>query len=186
MNLLDLIILIILLVNIGLGYAFGIVRRVLALVGVFAGVGAATLTSAQTSTVVAGSFGWQSAIYGHVVTYAAIVLFVIVLFEVLGAVYQRFINQLMAPLFDRVAGVLSGTVVGAFEVTLILIVGVGLLNTPLPSGTAYPPSFLTMQQMASTSALAPHFYSLVPLTRTIFSMVLPADVSAYFTQLLGR
>ena len=86
MDFLDLIIVVILLLNIGLGWAFGLVRRIVAFAGLFAGVGAATLTSANTSTYIASTFGITSALWAHVVTYAVIVTFAIVLFEVLGAV----------------------------------------------------------------------------------------------------
>ncbi|HYM51660.1 MAG TPA: CvpA family protein [Candidatus Limnocylindrales bacterium] len=184
MNVLDLAILGILLVNIMLGYAFGVIRRGIALLGVFAGVGGATLTSANTSTYLSGWLASNSVLWAHVVTYAIIVVAVVVLFEVLGAVYQRWINQLMAPLFDRALGILGGFVVGALEVTLMLIVGVGLVKTNLPAGYVYPPAFYTMQQLFYGSLLAPHFYGLEPLTRAIFSMVLPGDLANYFTQLL--
>lgn len=184
MNLLDGVILLLLLGNIALGYAFGIVRRAFAMVGVFAGVGAATLISPGTSSVVASTLGWQSALWAHVVTYTGIVVFMVVLFEILGAVYDRHIRALVAPLFDRLAGSLAGIAVGAFEVTLVLIIGVGLVNSSLPPGYAYPPAFFTMQQLFYTSLLAPHFLGLEPLTRAIFAMVLPGNLNQYFTQVL--
>ena len=83
---------------------------------------------------------------------------------------------------DVVAG---GAVVGAFEVTVMLIVGIGLVNAKLPGGFTYPPAFLTAQEWFNHSALAPHFYGLEPLTRVLFSVVLPSSISGYFTQLLG-
>ncbi len=181
---LDLIILAILLGNIAMGFWFGLLRRVMAFVGLFAGLGAATLTSANTSTHVMSTFGWTSVLWAHVVTYAAMVIFGVLLFEVLGAVYQRFLDALIAPLFDRITGMLAGAVVGALEVTVILIVGIGLVNAALPSGYTYPPAFLTAQDSFNTSALAPHFYGLEPLTRTLFAMVLPGSISTYFSQLL--
>ena len=68
----------------------------------------------------------------------------------------------------------------------ILIIGVGVVNARLPGGYAPPPAFLTAQDWFNGSLLAPHFYGLEPLTRTIFSLVLPGSVGGYFTQLLGR
>jgi len=186
MDLLDLIIASLLLVNILLGWAFGLVRRVVAFAGLFAGVGAATLTSANTSSYIANTFGITSALWAHVVTYAIIVTFAVLLFEVLGAVYQRYLDMLIAPAFDRLTGTLAGAVVGAFEVTVMLIIGVGLVKSVLPSGYATPPAFLTAQDWFSHSLLAPHFYGLEPVTRTIFSLVLPGSVSAYFTQLINH
>jgi uncharacterized membrane protein required for colicin V production len=185
-NVLDAAIIGILVLNVMLGYAYGIVRRVVALIGVFAGVGGATLTSANTSTYLSGILGTGSAMWAHVITYTLIVVFVVVLFEVLGAVYQRWINQLIAPLFDRLSGIMAGLVVGALEVTLLLILGIGLINTNLPAGYVYPPAFFTMQQLFYGSLFAPHFYGLEPVTRAIFAMVLPGNLGTYFTQLLGH
>jgi uncharacterized membrane protein required for colicin V production len=184
MDSLDLIIAVILGINILLGWAFGLVRRIVAFVGLFAGVGAATLTSANTSQYIATSFGITSALWAHVVTYAVIVTFAIVLFEVLGAVYQRYLDMLAVPAFDRLTGTLAGAVVGVLQVTVILIVGVGVVKAQLPSGYTYPPAFVTAQDWFNHSLLAPHFYGLEPLTRTIFSLVLPSSISSYFTQLL--
>jgi hypothetical protein len=149
-------------------------------------VGAATLTSANTSTYIAGTFGITSALWAHVITYTVIVTLSIVLFEVLGAVYQRFLDAMIAPAFDRVTGVLAGTVVGAFEVTVMLIVGIGLVNAKLPGGYTYPPAFITAQDWFNNSLLASHFYAFEPLTRTVFSLVLPSSISSYFTQLLNH
>ncbi|TMC31152.1 MAG: CvpA family protein [Chloroflexi bacterium] len=184
MDFLDLIIVVILGVNVLLGWAFGLVRRVVAFAGLFAGVGAATLTSANTSTYIATSFGITSALWAHVVTYTVIVTFAVLLFEVLGAVYQRYLDMLIAPAFDRLTGTLAGAVVGTFQVTVVLIVGVGVVKAQLPPGYSYPPAFLTAQDWFNGSLLAQHFYGLEPLTRTIFSLVLPGSISSYFTQLL--
>jgi uncharacterized membrane protein required for colicin V production len=184
MNLLDLLIIALIGVNIFLGYAFGLVRRAVAFLGLFAGIGAATLTSANTSSYVASTFGWQSTLWAHVVTYGIIVTAAVVLFEVLGAVYERWISAVIAPMFDRVTGMLAGAVLAAMQVALILILGVGVVNAPLPKGYTYPPAFIQAQELFTTSFLAPHFYGLEPVTRAIFSMVLPSSVSSYFTQLL--
>ena len=186
MDFLDLIIVVVLFANIMLGWAFGLIRRVVAFAGLFAGIGAATLTSANTSQYIATTFGITSALWAHVVTYTVIVTAAVVLFEVLGAVYQRYLDMLVAPVFDRLTGTLAGAVVGAFEVTVTLIIGVGLVRSTLPSGFTYPPAFLTAQNWFNDSLLAPHFYGMEPLTRTIFSLVLPSSIGTYFTQLLNH
>ena len=184
MDFLDLVIVAILLINVLLGWAFGLVRRLVAFAGLFAGIGAATLTSANTSQYIANSFGIASALWAHIVTYTVIVTFAVVLFEVLAAVYQRYLDMLVAPVFDRLTGTLVGAVVGAFEVSVILIVGVGVVTTKLPAGYGYPTAFNTMQDMFNGSLLASHFYAFEPITRFVFSLVLPSSISTYFTQLL--
>ena len=186
MNTLDLIIILLILGNMVLGWAFGLVRRAIAFAGLFAGLGAATLTSANTSGYFANSFGITSSLWAHVVTYTVVVTFAVVLFEILGAVYQRHLDSMIAPAFDRLTGVLAGGVLGAMEVTVILIIGIGLVTTNLPGGYGAPPAFLIWRHWFSTSLLAPHFYSLEPVASAIFSMVLPSSISSYFTQLIAR
>src|SRR5438067_12572570 len=93
--------------------------------------------------------------------------------------------MLIAPAFDRLTGILSGAVLGAFEITVIVIIGVGIVKAQLPAGYASPPAFITAQDWFNNSLFAPHFYGLEPVTRVIFSLVLPSSISGYFTHLLG-
>lgn len=184
MDQLDALIVLLLIVNIVLGVRLGVVRRVVAFAGLFLGVGAATLVSANTSTHLASTFGWTSALWAHVVTYSLIVVGAVILFEILGVVYARFIETLVTPIFDAAAGGLAGAALGVIEVTLFLFLGINLLNSSLPPGYAYPPSFVRAQELIIGSLFAPHFYGLFPLTKTIFSAVLPSSIGGYFTQLL--
>ena len=184
MNLLDALIISLMALNMLLGYSLGLVRRLVAFAGLFAGLGAATLTRAHTSTYVANQFSFESALWAHVATYAGIVVGAVLLFEVLGAIYQRHINMIVTPLADSMTGLLAGAGLGALEVALLLILGIGLVNASMPPGYPYPPNFLGAQQLYVGSLLASHFYGLEPLTRSIFALVLPSDVGGYFTQLL--
>ena len=121
MDFLDLIIVCLLFLNIALGWVFGLVRRIVAFAGLFAGVGAATLTSANTSTYIATTFGITSALWAHVVTYTVIVTFAVILFEVLGAVYQRYLDSMIAPAFDRVTGLLATRSLSAYRVVVVVV-----------------------------------------------------------------
>src|SRR2546428_10846838 len=104
MDFLDLIIVIILLLNVALGWAFGLVRRIVAFARLFPGVGAATLTSANTSAYIGTTFGVTSALWAHVLPYAGIVTSALILFEVPGAVYQRYLDLLIPPALDPLTG----------------------------------------------------------------------------------
>ena len=73
---------------------------------------------------------------------------------------------------------------GGIEVALALLIGIALLNSPLPSGYSYPPSFVKAQELIIGSWLAPHFYGLFPVTKLVFAAVLPSSIGGYFTQLL--
>ena len=184
MNMLDLIIIALILVNVVLGYMFGLVRRAAVFVGLFLGTWAATLTSVNTSNYVATTLNWQAGIWTHVITYTGIIVLVVLLFEALGIVYARQLEALVAPVFDTVLGSLAGGILGAFEVTLILVVGVAIVT--IQTGSAAPPAFQSAAHLFAGSLLAPHFYGLEPITRAIFAMVLPSNISSYFTQLLSH
>jgi hypothetical protein len=184
MDFLDLMIVATVVVNITLGVRFGVMRRVVAAIGLFLGVGAATLVSANTSIHVASTFGLTSALWTHVVTYIGIVVGSVLLFEILGMVYSRFLESLVAAMFDAASGGVLGALLGVVEVALGLYVGIGLINTTLPAGYAYPPSFVHAQELILGSFFAPHFYGLFPLTKVIFAAVLPSSIGNYFTQLL--
>jgi uncharacterized membrane protein required for colicin V production len=186
MNVLDLIIIALILVNIVLGYMFGLIRRAIVFVGLFVGTWAATLTSVNTSNYVATTLNWQAGIWTHVVTYTGIIVLVVLLFEALGFVYARQLEALVAPVFDTVLGSLAGGILGAFEVTLILVVGVAIVTIQMPSGSTAPPALQSAAHLFAGSFLAPHFYGLEPVTRAIFAMVLPGNISTYFTQLLSH
>jgi hypothetical protein len=184
MNFLDLMIVATLVINIVLGVRFGVMRRLVAFAGLFLGVGAATLVSANTAVHVASTFGLTSALWAHVVTYIGIVVGSVLLFEILGMVYARFLESLVAAMFDAASGGLLGAALGVIEVSLGLYIGIGLINTALPTGYAYPPSFIRAQELIIGSFFAPHFFGLFPLTRVIFAAVLPNSIGTFFTQLL--
>src|SRR5260370_2625939 len=97
MDFVHLIIVTILLVNMAMGWAFGLVRRIVAFGGLFAGVGAATLTSANTSSYIANTFGITSAIWAHVITYTVTVTFAIALFQLLAPLYHPSLAHLLPP-----------------------------------------------------------------------------------------
>jgi len=184
MTWLDAIIAGILVANVVAGYLSGFLRRAIVFIGLFAGVGFATAASPQLAASVMKSFGAEQALWVHLGVYLACVTGAVILFEGLGAVYSRWLNAYFSLLFDRLTGSLGGAVLGAAEVSLLLILGVSLLQTNLPNGYPYPSNFATVQQTFEDSALASRFYGLQPLTRMVFTAVLPADLRAYFTKTL--
>ncbi len=184
MTWLDVVIAVVLVANVLAGYLFGFLRRVIVFIGLFAGVGFATAASPQLAASVMKSFGAEQALWVHLGVYLACVTGAVILFEGLGAVYARWLQAYFALMFDRLTGSLAGAVLAAAEVSLLLIMGVSLLQTNLPTGYPYPSDFGAVQQTFEDSALASRFYGLQPLTRMVFNAVLPVDLRAYFTKTL--
>ncbi len=184
MNALDVIILALVLTNLILGYAFGFLRRVLSFAGLFAGVGFATLASPGVAAAGMRSFDGSQALWVHAGAYVACIGATVVLFEGMGAVYSRMLNQYTAVMLDHFTGALAGALAGALQVALLLIIGVNLLQTNLPNGYPYPPRYGEVRESFENSLLARHFFGLEPVTSTVFSLVLPSNLGAYFTRTL--
>lgn len=182
MNGLDVVIVVLLMVNFAVGYLTGFLRRVIAFLGLFAGVGFATLASPKiASGLIRGSTA-DNALWVNAGVYLVCVLGVMVLFEAMGIVYSRMLRQYTSVVLDNVSGALAGLILGVMQVAVLLIIGVNLLSTHLPSGYPYPANFGRVQATFQESALAVRFYSLEPTAHLLLSPVLPKNLQAYFTQ----
>jgi uncharacterized membrane protein required for colicin V production len=181
MNWLDIVIVALLMVNFAVGYLTGFLRRLIAFMGFFVGVGFATLASPKIAASMIKTTPADNALWIHAGFYLACVLGVVVLFEAMGVVYSRLLRQYTSVVLDGISGALAGLILGALQVAVLLIMGVNLLNTHLPSGYPYPANFATVQATFEDSALAKRFYSLQPTAHLLLSPVLPKDLQAYFT-----
>jgi uncharacterized membrane protein required for colicin V production len=184
MNGLDVIILTLVLVNLILGYAFGLLRRVISFIGLFAGVGFATLASPGVAAAAMHSFDASQALWVHAGAYLVCIVATVALFEGMGAVYSAVLYRYSSVMLDHFTGALAGTLAGAVQVVLLLILGVNLLQSNLPTGYPYPPRYGEMRENFESSLLAGHFFTLEPVTHLVFSPVLPANLRSYFTQTL--
>ncbi len=182
MNALDIVILVLMGANLVLGYAYGFLRRALSFVGLFVGVGFATVASPRLAVTVMKSYDPSQVLWVNLGVYLACVLASLLLFEGMGAVYARLLQQYTSLLLDHFSGALAGVIVGATEVALLLVLSVNLLQANLPSGRPYPANFSQVQATFQDSALASRFYNLQPLAQLVFSPVLPGNPRAYFTQ----
>jgi uncharacterized membrane protein required for colicin V production len=171
-----------LMVNFAVGYLTGFLRRLIAFVGLFVGVGFATLASPKiASGLIKGGTG-DNALWINAGVYLACVLAVIVLFEGMGMVYSRMLSQYTSVILDNISGALAGFILGAMQVAVLLIMGVNLLSTHLPNNYPYPANFAQVQATFQESALAMRFYGLEPTAHLVLGPVLPRNLQAYFTQ----
>lgn len=184
MNGLDVIILALVLINLILGYAFGLLRRVISFIGLFVGVGFATLASPGVAAAAMRSFDASQALWVHTGAYVVCIVAAVALFEGMGAVYSGLLFQYSSVMLDHFTGALAGALAGAVQVVLLLILGVSLLQSNLPTGYPYPPRYGEVRDTFENSLLAGHFFTLEPVTHLVFSPVLPADLRSYFTHTL--
>jgi uncharacterized membrane protein required for colicin V production len=181
MNWLDLVIVALLMVNFAVGYLTGFLRRLIAFLGLFVGVGFATLASPKIANGLIKTTTADNALWIHAGFYLMCVLAVVVLFEGMGVVYSRMLSQYTSVILDNISGALAGLILGSMQVAVLLIMGVNLLSTHLPAGYPYPSNFGKVQATFQESGLAMHFYRLEPTAHLLLSPVLPGNLQAYFT-----
>src|ERR1700726_1929240 len=154
-------------VNAYLGWSHGMIRRIFSAVGVFVAVfAAANLGNAVASLVHAHDA------QANAWSFVSIFLFVIIVFEVLGALLNERLEKIAVAAFDRFGGVLVGAVVGVAEVLILFLVAISV--------NATPPS--TMSQDIHAATLSGQVVRLEPQVRTLFGPVLPSNLSDHFDQ----
>jgi uncharacterized membrane protein required for colicin V production len=105
----------------------------------------------------------------------AVFVFVIVVFEVLGALLNERLEKIVVAAFNRIAGVLVGAVVGVAEVLILFLVAISVSG---PSSTTHT----SMAQDIHSATLSGAVVRLEPQVTTLFAPALPSNLSSHFAQ----
>jgi uncharacterized membrane protein required for colicin V production len=168
-----------LLINLALGWRFGIIGRAIALGGLYGGVAAATALGNGLLRFFGGG-GAANDLYNSAWTFVGVTFGVLFMVEILGALYRDRVEKVVSLMFDRTAGLVAGLVVGLFEVGVIVMVALAV-------GEAQPSS--SLEQLPShhgdtanavrNSAITSHIAGLNPAMQTFFGPALPTSLSGH-------
>src|SRR5215472_3207740 len=103
----DLLLLLLIAINVYLGWKLGFLRRVVAFAGLYVGVLAAT----NIGNGLASTFAPHS-LYANAWMFVGVVAFVELIFEGLGWAFDEKLQKLVYFAFDRVTGGIAGVIVG--------------------------------------------------------------------------
>jgi hypothetical protein len=117
----DALLVVLIILNAILGWRTGTLRRVLS----FAGLYIAFLAAYYTGNGVASIFR-KGDIYANAWAFVAILVVVVLLFEVLGAVFADRIKNVAVVAFDRVAAIFIGGALGFFQVLVLFLVALSV------------------------------------------------------------
>jgi uncharacterized membrane protein required for colicin V production len=157
-------------INVYLGWSHGLIRRVFAAVGVFlACFAASNLGNAIAALIHAHN------VDANAWAFVAVFVFVIVVFEVLGALLNERLEKIVVAAFNRIAGVLVGAVVGVAEVLILFLVAISVSG---PSSTTHT----SMAQDIHSATLSGAVVRLEPQVTTLFAPALPSNLSSHFAQ----
>ncbi len=178
----DLVGVLLIAANILLGLRYGLLRRGIALAGVFAGVGSATLTGNGIARFFHGS-GDPDALYADAWAFIAITFFVIVLVELLGFLYDDKVRRVASLMFDRSAGIFVGAVIGMLEIGLCCLVALAVGRAEPPNVKAtLPGDRNTYSAAVQASIIGGRVNGIETGLLDVFKPVLPGDLPSHLAE----
>ena len=157
-------------VNAYLGWSHGLIRRVFSAVGVFLACFAASNLGNPIAALI-----HSHSVDANAWAFVAVFLFVIVVFEVLGALLNERLEKVVVAAFNRITGVLVGALVGVAEVLILFLVAISVSGTGSVTHTS-------MSQDLHQATLSGAAIRLEPDVKTIFAPALPSNLSEHFAQ----
>jgi uncharacterized membrane protein required for colicin V production len=166
----DGILVLFILINVLMGWRFGLVRRILAFGGSYLGALAATHTGNPLAALVNGH-----GINTNAWFFIAVFLLVTVMIETLGFLYNLRIQKLIVITFNQILGAAAGVLLGFFQVGIIYLVATSTATLPdaAPAGNGVSSdaiSHATLSQLVVKSE---------PFIKNVFAPVLPSDMAAH-------
>jgi Colicin V production protein len=166
----DVVLLVLVAVNVYLGYRHGLLRRLFAFAGLFAGCLAATYVGNGLASLVD-----PHSLYANAWFFVGVVAVMVLIAEILGYLYEERLRKVMVMMFDRVAGAIGGAAVGFFQASVAFLVALAVAATPGASNTV-PADRGNAGHAIQTSMLSGLAVRAEPGVRTVFSPVLPSDL----------
>ena len=157
-------------INVYLGWSHGLIRRIFTAVGVFlACFAASNLGNAIAALIHAHN------VDANAWAFVAVFLFVVVVFEVLGALLNERLEKVVVAAFDRIGGVLVGALVGVAEVLILFLVAISVSGSSSTTHTS-------MSQDIHAATLSGAAVRFEPQVKTLFGPALPSNLSEHFAQ----
>jgi Colicin V production protein len=169
----DLLLLALVCANAYLGWRYGLLRRVVGLVGVFV----ACFAASNVGNGLVSIFGMHS-LSANAWGFVVIFLGVVVMVEGIGALIHERLQRVLVVLFDRLSGTLLGVGVGLAQALILFLVAFAVTAAPASSkggGETLGHAIVNATVAGPASRLEPQ------LTR-IFSFALPSDLSNHLQQ----
>jgi uncharacterized membrane protein required for colicin V production len=156
-------------VNVYLGWSHGLIRRIVAAIGVFVGVFAATSLGNAVAALI-----HPHSVEANAWSFVAIFLFVVIVVEVLGMLIDDRLQKIAVAAFDRIGGILAGAVIGIGEVLIVFLVAITI------SGVKSP--YASMSEDIHAATLSGQVAHLEPQVRTVFGPVLPSNLGEHLAE----
>jgi uncharacterized membrane protein required for colicin V production len=173
----DGVLILVILINVLMGWRFGFARRALAFGGSYLGALAATHTGNPLAALINGH-----GINTNAWVFIAVFLLVTVMIETLGFLYNERIQKLIAITFNRILGAAAGVLLGFFQVGILYLVAT---STATLAG-ATPSSNGISSDAITRATLSQLVVKSEPFIKKLFAPVLPSDMASHINDTGSR
>ena len=177
----DISAIVLLVANVALGLRFGVIGRLFAFAGVYSGVAAATFAGNGVARFIAGK-GSPDDLYHAGWSFVAIFLVVVLMFEIIAALYRDKITAVVSLAFERSAGVLVGIGVAFLEFAVLVMVLLAVGQAANGTGVRVPDDHAKAAGAVNDSWLGSATARAEDRVRTLFTAVLPSDLGSHLAE----
>ncbi|HEV3124206.1 MAG TPA: CvpA family protein [Candidatus Dormibacteraeota bacterium] len=168
---------ILILLNVFLGWRYGLIRRGIAFAGLYGGVALASFAGNDIENFFRGH-GKPDDLYAAATTYALCIFVLAAGLEVLGALYGDKVRDVISLFFDRIAGAIAGAFLGFLEIALICLVMLAVGDATQGNGAVLPNDHHKASNAVRDALIGSRVAGSEPVVRDIFAAALPSDLSA--------
>ena len=179
----DIAAVVIIFANCVAGWRYGIVGRMIAFAGLYAGVAGASFLGNGIAHYFHGR-GTPTDLYAAAWTFVIILGVIVILVEILGALYGDKVRSITSLAFDRTAGLIAGGVVGFLEIAVICLVALTVGQTqPGPGQQDLPGNRSTVANAVNDGIIGGRIAAVEPGIKDLFKPALPTDLPGHLAEL---
>jgi uncharacterized membrane protein required for colicin V production len=177
----DAVIILYALLNIFLGFRYGLFRRAIQIGAFYLGM----LLAQALSPGFSEQFGYNTGPHpasAHFGVFLAILFGMVIVAEILGFAYADALGFMSSLLGDRFFGAAAGLIASVLQLAVILYLFGQLVNTQLPTGGSQAAIISTSQDQVQQSLLVKQIKKTQDLSLFFFRPVLPPEPATYFAK----
>jgi uncharacterized membrane protein required for colicin V production len=174
----DFVLLLVVGVNCLLGWRFGLVRRAIAFCAIFAGVVSATYVGNPLAAMLR-----PGDLYANAWSFIGVFVVVVVMIEILAALYGEQLQKLVTVVFDRVSGLLAGGVVGVLQAGVLFLVAQAVAAVPPSAPVAVPTTHTEAAVAVDHGLLTQLVVKIEPGIQALLGPALPGSLESRLSEL---
>lgn len=173
----DLLLVLLIAINVYLGWKLGFLRRVVAFAGLYVGVLAAT----NIGNGLASTFAPHS-LYANAWMFVGVVAFVQLIFEGLGWAFNERLQKVVYFAFDRITGSVAGVIVGLSQALVLFLVALAVGAAPSTAQNNVPSGHALPAQDIKAAVFSGQVVRAAPQAQDVFGPVLPENLTTHLVE----